>query len=70
MTLTKEDMDNKIIGVVLIINGVALAIRGYNIYDSAGSQIGRALNGETAIEAWAGKVGDAICLAISIYKVK
>lgn len=63
-------MNNKIIGIVLIIVGVALAIWGYNIHNSAGSQIGRALSRDTPIEAWASMVGGAICLAIGIFKVK
>jgi uncharacterized membrane protein YidH (DUF202 family) len=63
-------MNNKIIGIVLIVIGVALAIWGYNIYDSAGSKIGRALSGETPVEAWAGMVGGAICLLIGILKLK
>jgi len=61
---------NKIIGIALIIVGVALAIWGYNIYDSASAQIGRALSGDTPIEAWAGMVGGAICLVVGIFKVK
>ena len=63
-------MNNKIIGIVLIIAGAALAMWGYNIYDSAGSQIGRALNGDTPLEAWVGMVGGAIAVAIGITKVK
>ena len=63
-------MNNKIIGIVLIIAGVALTIWGYNIYDSAGSQFSRALNGETPIEAWAGMVGGTISVIIGIVKVK
>jgi len=63
-------MNNKTIGIVLIIAGVALAFWGYNIYDSAGSQLGRALSGDTPIEAWAGMVGGIICVAIGIIKVK
>ena len=63
-------MNNKTIGIVLIIVGVALAFWGYNIYDSAGSQIGRALTGDTPIEAWAGMVGGIICIIIGISKVK
>ena len=63
-------MNNKIIGIVLIIAGVALAFWGYNIYDSAGSQVSRALSGDIPIEAWAGLVGGAICLVIGIYKLK
>ncbi len=63
-------MNNKIIGIVLIIVGVALAMWGYNIYDSAGSQIGRMLSGDSPVEAWAGMVGGAVCLIIGIIKVK
>ena len=50
-------MNKKIIGIILIIAGVALVAWGYNIYDSAGSQVTRVLNGDTPIEAWAGMVG-------------
>lgn len=63
-------MNNKIIGIVLIIVGVALAVWGYNIYDSAGSQISRALSGDAPIEAWAGMVGGVICIVVGIIKVK
>ncbi|MCP4746569.1 MAG: DUF3185 family protein [Desulfobacteraceae bacterium] len=49
--------------------GVALAIWGYNIFDSAGSKVTRALSGDTPIEAWAGLVGGAICLVIGIIKL-
>lgn len=63
-------MNKKVIGIVLIVIGVALAIWGYDIYDSAGSQIGRALTGDTPIEAWAGMVGGAICIIIGTLKVK
>ena len=63
-------MNNKTIGIILIIIGVALAFWGYNVYDSAGSQLGRALSGDTPIEAWAGMVGGIICIAIGISKVK
>lgn len=63
-------MNNKAIGIVLIIIGVALSFWGYSIYDSAGSQVGRALSGDTPIEAWAGMVGGIICVVIGISKVK
>lgn len=63
-------MNNKIIGIILIVAGVALAAWGYNIYDSAASQIGRALSGDTPIEAWAGMVGGVICVLIGVTKVK
>ena len=63
-------MKNKYFGIILIIAGVALALWGYNIYDSAGSQITRAISGDVPIEAWAGMVGGAICVALGIYKIK
>ena len=63
-------MKNKNIGIILIIVGVALAFWGYNIYDSAGSQVTRALSGDAPVEAWAGMIGGAICVVIGIYKVK
>ena len=63
-------MNNKIIGIVLIVVGIALAAWGYNIYDSAGSQVSRALSGDAPIEAWAGMVGGAICIVFGILKVK
>jgi uncharacterized membrane protein YidH (DUF202 family) len=63
-------MNNKIIGIVLIVVGVALAAWGYNIYDSAGSQVSRAFSGDAPIEAWAGMVGGAICIVFGILKVK
>lgn len=63
-------MSNKIIGIVLIIAGVALAIWGYNIYDSATSQVSRALSGDTPIEALAGMVGGVIAVLIGITKIK
>lgn len=63
-------MNKKYIGIILIVVGVALAAWGYNIYDSAGSQVSRAISGDAPIEAWAGMVAGAICIVIGILKVK
>jgi uncharacterized membrane protein YidH (DUF202 family) len=63
-------MNNKMIGIVLIVIGVALAAWGYNIYDSAGSQVSRALSGDVPIEAWAGMVGGAICILLGVSRVR
>jgi len=63
-------MNNRIIGIVLIIFGVALAIWGYSIYDSAGSQLSRTLSGDTPIEAWGGMVGGVISVLIGITRLK
>jgi uncharacterized membrane protein YidH (DUF202 family) len=63
-------MNNKIIGIILLVIGVALAAWGYNIYDSVGSQLSRALSGDTPVKAWAGMVGGAICIVTGILKIK
>jgi uncharacterized membrane protein YidH (DUF202 family) len=63
-------VNHKTIGIVLIIVGVALAIWGYDIYDSAGSQVTRAFSGDTPVEAWAGMIGGAVCIVPGIYKLK
>ena len=63
-------MNKKNIGIVLIIVGVALALWGYNIYDSAGSQMSRAFSGDAPIEAWVGMLGGLICIVMGIAKVK
>ncbi|WP_299084062.1 DUF3185 family protein [uncultured Paraglaciecola sp.] len=63
-------MNNKIIGIVLIVIGVALGFWGYDVYDSASSQVSRAFSGDTPIEAWAGMVGGVICIALGIAKIK
>tara|TARA_R110002167_G_scaffold79657_1_gene219599 strand:- start:3708 stop:3899 length:192 start_codon:yes stop_codon:yes gene_type:complete len=63
-------MNSKVIGIVLVVAGVALTLWGYNIYDSASAQIGRALNGDTPIEGWAGMVGGAISVLLGIARLK
>lgn len=63
-------MNNKIIGIVLIIAGIALALWGYDVYDSAGAQVSRVFSGDTPIEAWLGLVGGAVCVVVGIMKVK
>jgi len=63
-------MNNKSIGIILIVVGIALTFWGYNIYDSAGSQVTRALSGETPIESWVGMIGGVICVVIGINKIR
>ena len=62
-------MKNKIVGIVLIVAGAALALWGYNIYDSAESHISRALSGDAPIDAWAGMVVGVICVVIGAKRV-
>ncbi|MCW8107201.1 DUF3185 family protein [Alteromonas ponticola] len=61
---------SRIIGIILIVVGVALAWWGFDIYDSASSQFRRAFDGETPWEAWAGMVGGGICFLLGLFKVK
>ena len=63
-------MKNKYIGVALVVVGVALAIWGYDVYDSAASQVTRAISGDAPLEAWLGMVGGAICIVIGMLKLK
>ena len=63
-------MNRKVIGIVLLIAGVALAFWGYDVYSSVGSKLGRAISGDTPIEAWLGMVGGAVCFILGIIKVK
>lgn len=63
-------MNNKILGIVLIVIGVALAAWGYDVYDSASAQISRTFSGDTPIEAWAGMVGGAILVLVGILRLK
>ena len=63
-------MKGKQVGIILIVVGVALIAWGYNVYDSVGSQIGRAFSGDTPVEAWVGLVGGAICTLFGILKLK
>jgi uncharacterized membrane protein YidH (DUF202 family) len=63
-------MNNKLLGFVLIVVGMALALWGYNVFDSAGAQISRALSGDTPIEAWLGMIGGVICIAVGIGKLR
>jgi uncharacterized membrane protein YidH (DUF202 family) len=63
-------MNNKYLGIVLLVVGVALVAWGYSVYDSAGSQISRAFSGDTPMEAWVGMVGGAVCVIFGILKIK
>jgi hypothetical protein len=63
-------MNRKIIGTILIIIGIALAVWGFNVYDSAGSQLTRAIAGDSPMEAWIGMVGGAICIVFGAFNLK
>lgn len=63
-------MNRKLLGIVLVIAGVALFVWGYDVYDSLGSQINRAFNGGTPARAWLGMIGGAACVVAGILRLK
>ena len=63
-------MGNKIIGIALLVIGAGLLFWGYDIYDSAGSQISRAISGEAPVKAYALMAGGVACIIVGILKVK
>jgi len=62
--------NNKMIGIALLIIGAGLLFWGYDIYDSAGSQVTRAIGGEAPMKAYALLIGGAVCAALGIFKLK
>ncbi len=63
-------MNKKVISLILVVVGIALLVWGYDVYDSAGSQVSRALSGDTPIEAWFGIVGGAVCILLGALRIK
>lgn len=63
-------MNNKIIGIVCIVLGIALCVWGYDVYESASATIERAFSGDTPLEAWLGLVGGAVLIVFGILKLK
>lgn len=62
--------NSKIIGIILLIAGAGLLFWGYDIYNSTGSQIGRAIGGDAPAKAYGMFVGGAICVVLGIFKLK
>ena len=63
-------MSKQLIGIILIVIGVALIAWGYSVYDSASSQVTRAFSGDTPIEAWIGLVGGTICTIVGVLRLR
>ena len=62
--------NDKIIGIVLLIAGVGLIFWGYDLYDSAGSQLSRTFGGDAPTKAYAALIGGAICTVLGILRLK
>ncbi len=63
-------MNNKMIGIALLIIGAGLLFWGYDIYDSAGSQVSRAIGGEAPTKAYALFIVGAVCAVFGVLKLK
>jgi len=63
-------MNKKIIGIALIIAGVALAMWGYDVYNSVSAQATRAFSGESPVKAWAAMIGGVAAVFVGITQVK
>ena len=62
-------MNNKIIGIVLLIVGVALLVWGYNISQSLSGQLSQTFSGSPGDKAMYMYIGGAICAALGIFSL-
>jgi len=62
-------MNNKIIGIMLIIMGMALVMWGYNYYHAAQVQIGTVMGSAIPIQTWMGMIGGVINIFVGIRKL-
>jgi len=58
------------ISIALLMIGTGLFFWGYDIYDSAGSQLSRAFDGEAPMKAYALLIGGAVCAALGILRLR
>lgn len=63
-------MNKKIVGLILIVLGIALTAWGFNVYNAAGAEISRALSGNSPIEAWLGMALGAVLVIVGGFKLK
>jgi len=60
-------MSNKVIALVLIVVGIGLAFWGYQISESVGSQLSRALTGSDTDKVMGLYIGGAVSLVVGVY---
>ena len=61
---------DRIIAIVLLIVGVGLLFWGYDLYDSAASQVSRAVGGEAPTKAYVALIAGGVCALLGILKLK
>lgn len=62
-------MNKKIIGIVLLVIGVALLVWGYNISQSVSGQVSQAFSGSPGDKAMFMYIGGAICAAVGLFSL-
>jgi hypothetical protein len=61
--------DSKMIGIVLLVVGVALLVWGFDVYGAFGSKLGRAISGDISNKALALFIIGGVCSGLGIYKI-
>ena len=62
--------NSKMVGIVLLVVGVALLVWGFDVYGAFGSKLGRAISGDISNKALALFVIGGICSGMGFYKIK
>jgi hypothetical protein len=60
-------MNSKILGIVLVVAGIGLAIWGFQMSGSFGSQVSRAVTGSDTDQVMALYIGGAASLVVGLY---
>jgi len=63
----KKNSFNKILGLILLIVGIGLVFWGYNLSESVGSQLNRALTGSYGNKIMTLYIAGAACLGAGLF---
>ena len=61
--------NSKMIGIVLLVVGVALLVWGFDVYGAFGSKLTRAFSGDISNKALALFIFGGICSGMGVYKI-
>ena len=61
--------DSKVIGIVLLVVGVALLVWGFDVYGAFESKLGRAITGEISNKALTLFIIGGISSGLGVYKI-
>ena len=59
--------NNKLIGLILFVVGIGLVIWGYQLSDSVGSQLTKAISGSYSDKVMLMYIGGAVCLMAGLF---